>query len=79
MANYSETIGRFASGLTLDAVPSAVVDKAKLVLLDTVGVALASATMDFGAMVTAVAKQLGGPALSRIIGSATKVAPANAV
>jgi 2-methylcitrate dehydratase PrpD len=76
---YSQVIGRFAGGLKLADVPRAVVDKAKLVALDTLGVALASSTMDFGRMVTKVARKLGGAADSRLIGSPEKVAAANAV
>jgi 2-methylcitrate dehydratase PrpD len=60
-------------------VPPAVSDKAKLVFLDTLGIALASSTMDFGGMVLNVAKKLGGAAQSRLIGTAIKVASANAV
>ena len=60
-------------------VPPAVSDKAKLVFLDTLGSALASSTMDFGAMVLNVAKKLGGAAQSRLIGTAIKAASANAV
>jgi 2-methylcitrate dehydratase PrpD len=56
---YSQAIGRFVRGLSIDDVPQAVVDKAKLVLLDTIGVALASSTMQFGAMVTRVAQAFG--------------------
>jgi 2-methylcitrate dehydratase PrpD len=76
---YSQAIGRFVGGLELADVPSSVVEKAKLVLLDTLGVALASSTMDFGAMVTRVAQKLGGAPQSTVIGSKTKVAAANAV
>jgi len=76
---YSQAIGRFVGGLKLDDVPSAVVEKAKLVFLDTLGVALASSTMDFGAMVTRVAQKLGGSPQSTVIGSNHKVAAANAV
>jgi len=76
---YSQAIGRFIGGLKLDDVPSAVVEKAKLVFLDTLGVALASSTMDFGAMVTRVAQKLGGAPQSTVIGSKNKVAAANAV
>jgi 2-methylcitrate dehydratase PrpD len=65
--------------LTLADIPQSVVDKAKLVLLDTLGVALASSTMDFGAMVTRVAQALGGTPKSRLVGSDSKVAAANAV
>jgi len=76
---YSQAIARFLCGLKLEEVPQGVVDKAKLVFLDTLGVALASSTMDFGRMVTNVARQLGGPNSSRLIGSPLKVAAANAV
>ncbi|HEX2228547.1 MAG TPA: MmgE/PrpD family protein [Candidatus Binatia bacterium] len=79
MEPYSQIIGRFADGLELSHVPPAVTEKAKLVLLDTVGIALASSTMDFGSMVVNVAQRLGGPAESRIIGTAAKAAAANAV
>lgn len=77
--SYSQRIGQFLTGVKLGDVPGSVVEKAKLVFLDTLGVALASSTMDFGAMVTTVSTQLGGAAASRIIGSAAKVAAANAV
>jgi len=76
---YSQAIGRFVGGLGLADVPSAVVEKAKLVFLDTLGVALASSTMDFGAMVTRVAQKLGGAPQSTVIGSKNRVAAANAV
>jgi len=76
---YSQAIGRFVGGLELASVPSEVVEKAKLVFLDTLGVALASSTMDFGAMVTRVAQKLGGAPQSTVIGSKNKVAAANAV
>ena len=79
MESYSQEIGRFVTEIKLDDIPEGVVEKAKLVFLDTLGVALASSTMDFGAMVTKVAQRLGGAPGSRIIGSATKVAAANAV
>ncbi len=79
MVPYSEIIGRFAGGLKLADVPPAVAQKAKLVLLDTLGIALASSTMDFGAMVNNVARKLGGPSASLLIGTADRAAAANAV
>ena len=79
MEPYSQAIARFVCGLQLDNVPQGVVDKAKLVFLDTLGIALASSTMDFGRMVTRVAQQLGGSPSSRLIGSPAKVTAANAV
>ena len=77
--SYSRAIGRFARGLKLADVPSDVIAKAKLVFLDTLGIALASSTMDFGAMVSNVARKLGGDKHSVVIGSANRVAAANAV
>ena len=79
MDSYSAQIGKFAGELKLADVPPAVVEKAKLVFLDTLGVALASSTMDFGAMVTKVATKLGGTGDSVIIGAPGRVAAANAV
>lgn len=79
MEPYSQAIARFLCGLKLEDAPQEVVDKAKLVLLDTVGIALASSTMDFGRMVMNVAQKLGGAPSSRLIGSPAKAAAANAV
>ena len=79
METYSEVIGRFAGGLRLADVPPAVVQKAKLVFLDTLGIALASSTMDFGLMAINVARKLGGPKASLLIGTSDRVAAANAV
>jgi 2-methylcitrate dehydratase PrpD len=79
METYSEVIGRFASGLRLADVPPPVVEKAKLVFLDTIGIALASSTMDFGLMAINVARKLGGPKASLLIGTSDRVAAANAV
>jgi 2-methylcitrate dehydratase PrpD len=76
---YSQSIGGFATGLKLADVPPAVMAKAKLVFLDTLGIALASSTMDFGVMVTNVARRLGGPNASLLIGTSSKVSAANAV
>jgi len=79
LESYSQRIGEFVSGLQLKDVPQAVTAKAKLVFLDTIGIALASSSMDFGAMVTKVAQRLGGPSHSRVIGAAFQTAAANAV
>ena len=75
----SQNLAAAIRQLSLNEIPQPVIEKAKLVLLDTVGIALASSTMDFGLMVSNVAQQLGGAGESRIIGSTLKVATANAV
>lgn len=47
-STIAETLALFASELRLDAIPEAITRKAKLLLLDMVGAALASASFDFG-------------------------------
>ncbi|MBI2348791.1 MAG: MmgE/PrpD family protein [Deltaproteobacteria bacterium] len=79
MERYSEKVGAFVRGLRLEEVPAEAVDKAKLVVLDTLGIALVSSTMDFGRMALDVASVLGGARESRLIGTRRKVAAANAV
>ena len=79
MEPYSQSIGTFVSELKLVDVPAPVVAKAKLVFLDTLGIALASSTMEFGKMAINVARKLGGAGASLLIGSADRVAAANAV
>ena len=79
MESYSQRVGRFVSGLKLADVPPVVLAKAKLVFLDTLGVALASSTMDFGKMVINVARKLGGANTSLLIGASHRVTAANAV
>src|SRR5690242_6494725 len=76
---YSRRVAGFLLDLKLSDVPTAVASKAKLVFLDTLGIALASSTMDFGKMVLSVARKLGGPASSSLIGADSKVSPASAV
>ncbi|HEY7168157.1 MAG TPA: MmgE/PrpD family protein [Candidatus Binatia bacterium] len=77
--SYSRAMAGFLSGFTLSDVPEPVIAKSRLVFLDTIGIALASATMDFGKMVLNVAQKLGGSASSSLIGGHSKVGPANAV
>lgn len=79
MERYSEAVAQFVRDITLESVPAEVARKAKLIFLDALGIALASSTMDFGRMVLAVARALGGPPGSRLIGASDKVAAANAV
>ncbi|MBI2987412.1 MAG: MmgE/PrpD family protein [Deltaproteobacteria bacterium] len=79
MERYSEKVGAFVRDLRLEAVPPEVIDKAKLVILDTLGIALVSSTMEFGRMVLDVASALGGARESQLIGSRRKAAGANAV
>jgi 2-methylcitrate dehydratase PrpD len=79
MEPWSQVVGDFVRRLNIADIPPTVAEKSKLVFLDTLGVALASSTMDFGQMVLNVARKLGGPQESCLIGTSSKVAAANAV
>ena len=77
--SVARRFARFVMGLTLDRLPPAVVTRATLLALDTLGSCLASSTMDFGRAVIHTAERLGGPPESSVIGGKAKVAAANAV
>src|SRR5579862_4235414 len=68
MPSASETLASFAAGIDCDRLPAAVVAKVKLHLLDVLGVALAGASMEFGAAVWRAAVAMGGPPTCTVIG-----------
>jgi 2-methylcitrate dehydratase PrpD len=68
----------FAGGLSRDAVPREVFDKAKLLLLDMVGAALASASFDFGRRAVAGLLTFGSGS-SAVIGLPERLALRDAV
>jgi len=72
-------LARFVVALELDDVPAAVVERAGLLALDTLGCCLAASRYDFGRAARATAERLGGKPESTVIGSAARVAAANAV
>jgi 2-methylcitrate dehydratase PrpD len=72
-------LARFAAGLRLDDVPAGVAGRAALLVLDTLGNALAAAREDFGRAVLDVAAGLGGAPESTLLGRPRRVAAANAV
>ncbi|HKZ06700.1 MAG TPA: MmgE/PrpD family protein [Methylomirabilota bacterium] len=72
-------LARFVLGLRLEDVPEAVVARARLLVLDTLGNCLAATGEDFGRSITETAARLGGPAESTLIGSGGRVGAANAV
>ena len=69
---------RFVVELKLKDLPAPVVDKAGLLVLDTLGCCLAAARYDFGRAARATAERLGGPPESAVVGSRVRVAAANA-
>jgi 2-methylcitrate dehydratase PrpD len=72
-------LASFVVGVDLAKIPGPVVATATLLLLDTLGNALAAVPEDFGVAVRGVAERLGGPAESTVIGGRTRVSAANAV
>jgi 2-methylcitrate dehydratase PrpD len=79
MSTHAERVAEFVLSFRLEDVPAGTREKAKQVVLDTLGIALASSTMDFGAIALDIAEALGGEGESQLIGRRRKVAAANAV
>jgi 2-methylcitrate dehydratase PrpD len=79
VTSVARRLARCVVGLTLDAIPEPVVGKSVDLVLDTLGNTLAAARDDFGVAVLDVARSLGGPAESSLLGAPGKVAAANAV
>ena len=77
--SVARRLARFVTGLRPDDLPPRVATQASLLVLDTLGSCLASATMEFGRAVIEVAGRLGGERESSILGSPLKAATANAV
>ena len=71
-------LARFVVDLELKDVPPPAVEKAGLLVLDTLGCGLAAARYDFGRAARATAERLGGPPESAVVGSRVRVAAANA-
>ena len=78
-STVARRLARFVVDLTLDAIPKPIVANGVDLILDTLGNALAAAHDDFGVAVLDVARTLGGPAESSLIGAPGKVGAANAV
>lgn len=64
-------IAEFVSDLSLDDVPAPVRERAKLHLLDALGIAIASSGMDFGRSVHRAGTRLGSGSESRALGFGT--------
>src|SRR3989454_2915308 len=75
----SRRLARFALGLRLGAIPPAAVERATLLVLDTLGSCLAASTMEFGRATTETALRLGGAPESTLVGAKERVGAASAV
>ena len=72
-ALISEELARFVDGIAADHIPFRAIARAKFLILDAVGIALASITYEFSqAMVVAIA-DLSGPGDAVVIGTPLQV------
>jgi 2-methylcitrate dehydratase PrpD len=79
MGKVIEGLAKFVVETRFEDLPAPVVHEAKNLLMDAVGDGLAGITTDPGKMAITLAKSLGGPPESSIIGTSDKVSCANAV
>lgn len=78
MGNIADKFAEFAIETQFDDLPQSVVHEAKRVLLDSIGCAINGIIMERGRIAVDLAKMLGGPRESTIIGTGDKVACTNA-
>ncbi len=71
--NITHDLARFAINIQYEDIPAEAVDELKTLLIDSIGCALAALTTGKGKMTVALAKRLGGPPESSIIGMKGKV------
>ncbi len=69
----AETLARFANAITYDDIPAQVRQRAKELMLDSVGIALASTRYDFAHRTLNASRSLGGPGDHAVIGMATRL------
>lgn len=78
MDNLTEELAGFTVNAKYGDFPTSVVGEVKLLLLDSIGCALAGLTSDPGKMAVAMARRLGGPPESSIVGTGDKVSCSSA-
>ena len=76
--SITRALAKFAVETAWDDLPPAIVRETKLVLMDSIGCALGALTTDKGKMHAALARRLGGPPESSVIGVGEKVSCLNA-
>jgi 2-methylcitrate dehydratase PrpD len=75
----TKAIARFASSLSWERIPGATAHTVKRIILDSLGTALAATTLGEGCReAIAVARRLGGPSESSILGTDAKVSATHA-
>ena len=78
MGHIIEELAKFSVETKFEDLPGPVVHETKNLLMDSVGDGLAGITTDPGKMAISLAKSLGGPPESSIMGTGYKVACTNA-
>jgi 2-methylcitrate dehydratase PrpD len=78
MNSYSSDIGKFVNLLKYDSIPKEVINKAKVLLLDTIGVSIASSSRDFFPPIMQTVKEMGTKGESSVITVKEKYPMANA-
>jgi len=78
MGSITRELARFAVETRWEDLPESIVHETKLVLMEHIGCALGALTTDKGKMSAALARRLGGPPESSIIGLGDRVSCANA-
>lgn len=73
METVSSRIAAFVQPLRYEDLPVAVIEKCRMLILDTVGVCIGSRQLDFAAKASELALRWGGPAQSSVIGEAQQV------
>jgi len=79
MSTMVESLAEFGQRTTFETLPDRVVHEARRTVLDALGCGLASSGVAKGRMCIEVARRLGGPSESSIIGVVGKVSPTSAV
>lgn len=67
-STIAESLARFAADLRLEDIPAPVVERAKLHMLDAIGVALASSAEDFAPRIVTALQGIGGSGAYPVIG-----------
>ena len=78
MSNTVQRLAQFVVDTAYEDLPDDVTHAAKFLLLDSIGCALASVTTDRGKMSIALARKMGGPPESSIIGIGDKISTVGA-
>lgn len=74
-APLTDRLASFAVETTATDIPKAVIDPAKNLILDTIGVSLAAANSSIGRIIAEHVAGMGSPATATVLGAAVKVSP----